>query len=425
MKPAFFLVLLGCAVCAGPQAHGRDVPSERPSSGTLEQIEKKMETQRDARAHYRQRARDAQREVFEIRKKMVNVAGKLQTFEQELSPLKGRLAALKKEEEKLSRGLDHRHKQMVSVLAALQNLAWHPTEAVLMRPGSPVRAIRTAIVLLSTVPGLEDAAARLRRDLKTMKSLKAAIRSQHVQISHLTEKIGEKHATLQTLFKKKAEIQESFEKKSREAEQGVMQLAKKAKNLKDLSQRQEAEKERRIRVEGQRLAGLITDQPERTLPPRPATPPKRTPQPPQTDIPESIDARPFAEARGSLPLPVGGEIVRTYGTRTESGAHARGLTIRSRAGAHVIAPYDGVVLFSGPFRGYGHLLIIEHGDGYHTLLAGMARSEADVGQTLLAGEPVGRMADEDSPDLYVELRRNGKPINPMPWLAAQKSKESG
>ena len=97
-----------------------------------------------------------------------------------------------------------------------------------------------------------------------------------------------------------------------------------------------------------------------------------------------------------------------------------------RTEAQVIAPYDGQVAFAGPFRGYGLLLIIEHSEGYHTLLAGMARIDCTVGQRLLAGEPVGVMGQDDAkPALYVELRHNGQPVNPLPWLTAHKSKASG
>jgi septal ring factor EnvC (AmiA/AmiB activator) len=84
-------------------------------------------------------------------------------------------------------------------------------------------------------------------------------------------------------------------------------------------------------------------------------------------------------------------------------------------------------VFAGPFRDYGLLLILAHGDGYHTLLAGMSRLHGAVGQQVLAGEPVGEMGDAGAgpPMLYVELRRGGEPINPTPWLAAGKGKVSG
>ncbi|MCW9046109.1 MAG: peptidoglycan DD-metalloendopeptidase family protein, partial [Alphaproteobacteria bacterium] len=93
-----------------------------------------------------------------------------------------------------------------------------------------------------------------------------------------------------------------------------------------------------------------------------------------------------------------------------------------RLGAHVVAPYDGRVVYAGPFRGYGQLLIIEHGEGYHTLLAGMERIDSVVGQWLLAGEPIGVMSKNKSkkPTLYLEMRKDGHPINPVPWLVASK-----
>jgi septal ring factor EnvC (AmiA/AmiB activator) len=97
-----------------------------------------------------------------------------------------------------------------------------------------------------------------------------------------------------------------------------------------------------------------------------------------------------------------------------------------RPGGQVIAPFDGRIEFAGPFRGYGQILIIEHGDGYHSLLAGLDRIDGEVGQWLVAGEPVGVMpSDGPGPTLYLELRRHEQPINPLPWLATRDDKVSG
>ena len=106
----------------------------------------------------------------------------------------------------------------------------------------------------------------------------------------------------------------------------------------------------------------------------------------------------------------------------------RGYRWQTRGGAQIVAPYDGRIVFAGPFRRYGQLLIIAHGEGYHTLLAGFASIDGVVGQWLLAGEPVGKMGQQESqrkPELYIELRQNGEPMNPLPWLAATETKVSG
>ncbi|MGA0395445.1 MAG: murein hydrolase activator EnvC family protein, partial [Rhodospirillales bacterium] len=79
-----------------------------------------------------------------------------------------------------------------------------------------------------------------------------------------------------------------------------------------------------------------------------------------------------------------------------------------------------------PFKGYGQILIIQHGDAYHTLLAGMRRVDATLGQRLLSGEPIGVMGIQDAGSrLYIEVRRKGQPINPLPWFTAANSKVRG
>ena len=129
--------------------------------------------------------------------------------------------------------------------------------------------------------------------------------------------------------------------------------------------------------------------------------------------------------------PARGRIVTHFGDPTETGGASKGLVLETRAGAQIVAPFDGRIAFEGPFRSYGQILIIEHGGGYHTVLAGLDRVDAVVGQYLLAGEPVGVMGSgEESgaasasgrPRLYLELRRDGQPIDPVPWFGAAEAK---
>ena len=132
-----------------------------------------------------------------------------------------------------------------------------------------------------------------------------------------------------------------------------------------------------------------------------------------------FNLKPFALSRGSLRTPAVGRISGRYGEKAQPGTTRKGITIETRALAQVVAPHNGKIVFAGNFRGYGQLLIIDHGEGYHTLLAGMLRIDVTMGQSILSGEPVGIMGSGENvaPSLYVELRRNGQPINPGPWLA--------
>ena len=126
-------------------------------------------------------------------------------------------------------------------------------------------------------------------------------------------------------------------------------------------------------------------------------------------------------------LPVAGQVTTRYGEADKFGVTSRGLTVTSRPGAQVVAPSAGSVMFAGPFRGYGLILIVEHPNGYHSLIAGLGRIDTKVGQRVLAGEPLGVMGTppDGNPDLYFELRRNGQPINPQRGLPASDGKGQG
>jgi murein hydrolase activator len=137
----------------------------------------------------------------------------------------------------------------------------------------------------------------------------------------------------------------------------------------------------------------------------------------------------FASLKRHIPLPVNGVKIRDFGAPDSAGSAERGLSIATRAGAQVTAPADAWVVYAGPFRSYGQLLILNAGGGYHLLLAGMERISVDLGQFVLAGEPVAMMGNgsqiaailatgSSQPVLYIEFRKDGTPIDPGPWWAA-------
>ena len=146
----------------------------------------------------------------------------------------------------------------------------------------------------------------------------------------------------------------------------------------------------------------------------------------------------FGSAQGLLPLPVHGNMVIHYGEDDGFGTPARGVSISTRQEAQVTSPSDGWVVYSGPFRSYGQLLIINVGGGYHVVLAGLERTSVELGQFVLAGEPVGVMGSgatrgqaiaasgpADRPVLYVEFRKDGSSIDPTPWWASAAEKVRG
>jgi septal ring factor EnvC (AmiA/AmiB activator) len=136
-------------------------------------------------------------------------------------------------------------------------------------------------------------------------------------------------------------------------------------------------------------------------------------------------ALPFDKAKGQLPLPCAGKKIKSFGARDETGGKSEGIVVETRADAQIVSPSDGWVIYAGQFRSYGQLLIINAGGGYHILLAGMDQIYTSVGQFVLAGEPVATMgkaeqqtsdkAQPRSPSLYIEFRKDARPVDPDPW----------
>ena len=146
------------------------------------------------------------------------------------------------------------------------------------------------------------------------------------------------------------------------------------------------------------------------------------------------DSIAFASAKGLLAFPVNGAKIRDFGGSDGAGGAEKGISLATRPGAQVTTPCDGWVVYAGPFRSYGQLLILNAGGGYHVLIAGMERISVNIGQFVLTGEPVATMGstsqvasilatNASQPVLYVEFRKDGTPIDPGPWWAANEGEK--
>ncbi len=131
----------------------------------------------------------------------------------------------------------------------------------------------------------------------------------------------------------------------------------------------------------------------------------------------------FPQLKGQLPLPAEGRIIKTFGLRTDpelkTQIRSNGITVRAPYGAPIRAVADGRVLYAGWFRGYGRILIVDHGEGYYTLVAHASELLRHVGDPVRAGEEIARVGDSGSlegPVVYFEIRKEGKPLDPNEWF---------
>lgn len=138
-------------------------------------------------------------------------------------------------------------------------------------------------------------------------------------------------------------------------------------------------------------------------------------------------SRPATGSLGALRVPVQGRLVLAYGQRNAAGHASDGLTYRTEPGAEVVAPANATVGYAGLFRSYGEILILTLDNGYVIVLAGMESLRVSAGDIVRTGQPVGRMpqAATPAPELYVEVRRNGSPVDPSRRFASREPDAAG
>jgi septal ring factor EnvC (AmiA/AmiB activator) len=371
----------------------------------LESVEREIEKGRAWEQELEHKTLELERDIQGLRASLVTSARAVQNLEEKLTALEHRLDELGLTEQRKLQALEARRATLAAMLGALQRLARQPPEALVAAPGSYTDTIRSSILLAALAANLNGEARTVRRELAQLARLRDQIAGERIEAGRATGELEVERERIDGLLAYKSALQNQTIEERRAVEASVKRLGSEAADLRDLVER---------------LAAISVPPPEE----KPEEPqvaslapmdPSPTPQPP------------FSEARGTLPLPVRGRVIGTFGAPTTNGVSAKGITIETRAGAQVVTPYGGRVVFAGPFRGYGELLIIEHGEGYHMLFAGLSRIDCVLGQSLLAGEPVGIMGSIDGggPSLYVELRHDGEAINPLPWLVESARKVSG
>ena len=421
-RTALPLLLAASFFCAPARAD--DTPQTK-----LEAVQKALEETRQQQQQSTQQATQLAAELAHLRPQEVAAAQAAQAHEAALTRLDTQLTALALQQHADDEELLRRRRETTQLVTALLHLARNPPSGIALAEGAPVDALRAGILLSAAVPPLIDRVNLLGIQLKTLADLHDQIRE--AEARHHIESIGlaNEEARIRDLIALKTSLQQKASQDAAISGQQIEKLAAQAHDLKDLIERAEAEARRREAEEEkkrqERLAAAALPPPTVERGPG-AEVQAAIPAPKLIDPTRPASIRPFSEARGRMFYPAAGAVVVGFGATEAAGVTSKGMTFETREGAQVVAPFDGRVVFAGPFKGYGQILIISHGDGYHSLVAGLDRIDSGVGQWLVAGEPIGLMpAGEAKPRLYLELRHDGQPINPLPWLATRDAKVKG
>jgi septal ring factor EnvC (AmiA/AmiB activator) len=463
-RTIFVFAALAASTFAFPA--GSQIPPSAPPARAdvvgdrLQDIEKALKDSRAQGNSLQQKADDLARETAELRAALIRAARTTQEHEAALADLRDQLAELDKEEQQKTAALTASKHRMTELLGAQERLAQLPPEAMVALPATPQDTLRSAILLRAAVPQIEAQAKALRQEIEALAVVRDDITAKRAEQQAQTQDLAEERARLGALLARKATLEKQAVADHQKATKATQSLASEASDLRELLARIEADRKAREEAarkeaEAARVAAARAAEAEAKARHEAAQVSRNTGSGRDTGSGHdtksrsgtsvTTNAKPatpshsqvaslvvphlgtFSKARGHLAFPAQGRMVQTFGERLSMGGESRGIVLETAPAAQVIAPYDGTVVFAGPFRDYGQLLIIEHGEGYHMLLAGFERIDCAVSQTLLAGEPVGVMARpaDGNPRLYVELRHNGRPINPLPWLATPIGKVSG
>lgn len=340
-----------------------------------------VEAQRAVAARAKAAAREADRLVAE----RVTAAAALRGAESVTAAAAARVAELAARQREVDAALEVRARAFAPMLPVIERLSLYPAETLLAVPGPPEQTLRGVFVLAGLSRELEAEAAALRVERVEAGRLRAQVAAELPKLAAAEAEQARQAAALDQQIAAAQSARTAAEGEAAAAARKAAEEAARAETLRAAVVKLDADRQRKTR--------------------------------------EAL-ARPPEAAEGRLTAPVAGAVVHGFGEDSDAGP-SNGISYQVAPAAHVVSPCAGRVVFSGPFRSYGQLLIVDCGGGFHVVLAGLQRLDASVGQSVRQGEPVGVMPGWDPsggqrrPTLYVELRQRGDPVNPAPFLRAK------
>jgi septal ring factor EnvC (AmiA/AmiB activator) len=389
-------LMVGVVLCLCAFPCRAQEPPEKPlRPQTLEDVRRSLAAEERKAADLARRVTQTRGTLEDTRRKLVALGHGVGESETRLQEIDVRIAALSQQESALRAHLDADEGALSDLVLALERLRRAPPESVILRPGAPLEQARSAMILRSVVPDIRKRAEVLRYDLENLARIRSDLETNRALAAAENARLESQYGQLNVLLKDREALYGQTRQAHKDQTRTLAQISERARSLADLLDRlNREEKERRKRLETQRIA--------------------------------AAKAPPVAKADSPLPeagagrIPVSGRLKIRYGEKNDMGARSEGVTIEGRAGGIVVAPMGGIVRYAGQFKRFGNIVIIEHQKGLHSLLAGLGKIDTVVGRSVSAGEPVGFLSvssDGGSMPLYYELRKNGQPMDPSARLS--------
>ncbi|MET0436579.1 MAG: peptidoglycan DD-metalloendopeptidase family protein [Devosia sp.] len=403
-----------------PPADGEE--TARSNAADLEEVEASLQLSRERIDALKAEIAEMEGDRTRQNAALIAAGQRVKLAEIEVADVEERLSNLIVEELEVRGRLDGADAEIANVLAALERISLNPPPALIVDPSDALGSARGAMLIAAIVPQLRNRADTVSTDLKTLMGIKEQALAEEATLKANYAVLEEEQLRIATLIAARKQGIENVGTQLSTEELAAVDLAERASTLRE-------------------LIDALSARASQTQTGTPAQPdiPQLSPEAIQlafANAARTEPAVPFPLARGYLAQPANGVTVVQFGAGDGFGGISQGQSIVTRAEAQVVAPADGWVLYKGPYLNYGQIVILNTGQGYTTLLAGLDTISVDIGQFVLLGEPLGQMgsrtigrtvttnAGAAQPTLYIELRQNNEPIDPESWWA-QNEQQTG
>jgi septal ring factor EnvC (AmiA/AmiB activator) len=467
-------------VCAGALAGvallavAPSLPTRAQTPSKPDDVKKTLESKRDELEKVQKRTQALQTDVEglaaereRLNSRLVETADLIKKSEAQLTTIETRLGELEEQQRILKGSLNQRNNQIAKLLSALQRMGRNPPPVLITQREDALQMVRSAMLLSAAFPELGTQAKALTARLTELVRVMTEIRTQGDQLRTEMTRLNDARTRLAGLMEEKKVTLDERQSELKRMRTAAADISRNVTDLNELISRLDRAVKDNTGLgaydEQQRNQAAPNITPNSSPPIAPNSPAAlpAISKAPSKDAPaiappstskgmDVVELSPgatlgspgrikpeiaFSDASGRLPMPAQGRQVLGFSEKTQFGGQSKGIVLETRQGAQVTSPCDGWIVYAGEFRSYGQLLIINAGGGYHVLLAGLSQIDVQPGQFVLAAEPVGTMsgwaqqaqpaATNNAPVLYVEFRKDGKPIDPDPWWVAGHRKVQG
>ena len=354
-------------------------------------------------------------QILQLQQNLISIATRITQQNNHSIEVEEHLLSLRQRETNQVKKLSTDQRSMSEMMAALQRLSMSPPPPLAVSPGDTKAAARASLLLQQTVPKLRIRAEKLKASLEALRLLRQEISSSAEDLERQTQVLNAEQEQLQFVLGQRQTLETQLRGDALIAKSEASSLAERANNLRELIRQLEAEARKTT-------PSLKPSSPQNAIL-APGIKPNSQQQIAQSNTWRPVTGR-FTDSRGQLDYPVRGQLIAKFG-RSLNPDLTSGMVFRTSRRAQIIAPHDARIAFAGNFRNLGKLLILDVGGGYYIILSGLSDTYVIKDQTVLAGEPLGKMANKrkPAPEFYMEFRKLGQPFDPEPWL--KKAANSG